>query len=52
MNIDPIIPSILHVTAKSNVDISKDLETPQEKTLGKLIEEHNEEKETEENTQD
>lgn len=51
MNIDPIIPSILHITAKENVDISQDLQSTQQKSLGQLIEETYEEKETEENKQ-
>lgn len=41
-------PSILHVTA-TEIDISKDLESEQTKSLGRLLEENNEEK-TEENS--
>lgn len=45
MNIDNITPSILYVTAKASVDISKDLETVQNKSLGELLEQHNEKEE-------
>lgn len=45
MNIDLITPLVLHVTAKENIDISKDLEAVQNKSLGQLLEEANEEKE-------
>ena len=37
MNIDPISPSILHVTAKSNLHIEDDLEATQTKSLAELI---------------
>lgn len=44
MNIDQISPSILHVTAKDNLDISDDLTADQTKTIGQLLEEKDEEK--------
>jgi hypothetical protein len=46
MNIDPIIPSILHVTAKSDVNIENDLNCPENKTIAQLlqIEDNSEEK--------
>jgi hypothetical protein len=43
MNTDNIIPSILHVTAKTNLNIENDLLSEQTKTLAELIE-NNEEK--------
>ena len=46
MNTDNIIPSILHVTAKSNLNIEDDLLSEQTKTLAELIE-NNEEKNNE-----
>jgi hypothetical protein len=47
MNIDPIIPSILHITAKENVDINADLTAEQIKSIGQLLEEaHEEEKDS------
>ena len=48
MNIDPITPCILHVTAKENVDISSDLECSQAKSLDQLLEDHNEKEENQE----
>jgi hypothetical protein len=44
MNNPDILPSILHVTAKENIDISADLLATQTKTLAELITD-NEEKE-------
>lgn len=44
MNSPDILPSILHVTAKENIDISADLLAVQTKTLAELITD-NEEKE-------
>jgi hypothetical protein len=47
MNKDQITPSTLKVTAKQDVDISKDLEKIQEKSVSSLLEEsENEKKET------
>lgn len=42
MNIDPIIPSVLHVVANSDVNISEDLLVEQTKSIGQLIEENDE----------
>jgi len=44
MNIDPIIPSTLHVIA-CEVDITQDLESTQTKSIGQLILENEQEKE-------
>jgi hypothetical protein len=50
MNIDQISPSILHVTAKENLNIEHDLNQNQSnKTISELINE--EENKNEENTQ-
>lgn len=49
MNIDPIISSTLHVTAKENIDISADLAAIENKTIAQLLESSSE-KENEENT--
>lgn len=46
MNIDQISPSILHVTASSNVDVSEELKKADTKTIAELIDE---EKTTEDN---
>jgi hypothetical protein len=43
MNIDNIIPSILHVTAKSEVDIENDLNSSQTKSIAELISDNNNE---------
>jgi hypothetical protein len=48
MNKDQITPSVLKVTAKENVDISKDLKAVQNKTISQLIQ-NEEEKNQEEN---
>jgi hypothetical protein len=45
MNIDRIIPSVLHVVSSKNVDISKDLENNEEKSIAECIEKANNEKE-------
>jgi hypothetical protein len=42
MNTDNIIPSILHVTAKTNLNIENDLLAEQTKTLAELIENNEE----------
>lgn len=52
MNIDNIVPSVLHVTAKENIDVSGDLNAVQTKSLGQLLEENNEKKESEENNEE
>jgi hypothetical protein len=44
MNTDNLIPSILHVTAKENLNIDHDLASDQTKTIGQLLQD-NEEKE-------
>lgn len=46
MNIDPIIPSILDVVSKTDLNISDDLQSEQTKTIAELIEEHNEKEES------
>lgn len=48
MNIDQISPSILHVTAKENLNIEDDLTKESTKTISQLIDE---EKENTEKTQ-
>ena len=49
MNIDHITPSVLHVTAKENLNIEQDLLAVQNKSISQLVEEQaNEEKEKEE----
>lgn len=46
MDIDHITPSILHVTAKENLNIEQDLLAVQNKSISQLVEEQaNEEKE-------
>jgi hypothetical protein len=47
MNIDNIIPSILHVTAKSEVDIENDLNSSQTKSIAELISDNNNEEKKE-----
>ena len=42
MNNSPITPLIL-VVSEQNIDISKDLQTEETKTIAKLLEENNEE---------
>lgn len=42
VNIDPIIPSVLHVVANSDVNISEDLLAEQNKSIAQLIEENDE----------
>lgn len=44
MNIDNITPLVLHVTAKETINIDNDLASIQTKTIGELIDQHNEEK--------
>jgi hypothetical protein len=39
MNIDQISPSILHVTAKENLNIEHDLTQQSDKTIAELIDE-------------
>lgn len=39
MNIDQISPSVLHVTAKENLHIEKDLTQQSDKTIAELIDE-------------
>lgn len=51
MNIDPIAPSVLHVTAKENIDISADLLVPENKTIAQLLEDSSE-KEENQNSQE
>ena len=51
MNIDNISPSILHITAKQNLNIEDDLTKESTKSIAQLIEENNEEKENQENKQ-
>ena len=46
MNIDQISPSILHVTAKQNLNIEDDLNKDATKTISELI--HEEEKQNSE----
>lgn len=48
MNNPDILPSILHVTAKENIDVTEDLLAVQTKTLAELITD-NEEKDPETN---
>jgi hypothetical protein len=46
MDIDHITPSVLHVTAKENLNIEQDLLAVQNKSISQLVEEQaNEEKE-------
>jgi hypothetical protein len=49
MDIDNITPLVLHVTAKENLDISKDLDSVQNKSLSELIEDNTDEKKETEN---
>lgn len=42
MNIDQISPSILHVTAKENLNIEHDLAQESTKTINELIEDEEE----------
>lgn len=48
MDIDNISPSILHVTAKENLNIEDDLNKEPTKTIAELLDDQ--EKNTEENT--
>lgn len=43
MNIDHITPSILHVTASSELNIQKDLESEQTKSIAELLDKDNNE---------
>lgn len=43
MNIDNISPSILHVTAKENLNIEDDLKSQPTKTIAELLDEKKEE---------
>lgn len=45
MTNDQFIPTVLHVTAKENVDVTNDLASDQTKSVAQLLEENNEEKE-------
>jgi hypothetical protein len=49
MTNDQFIPSVLHVTAKENLDVTSDLASNQTKSVAQLLEENNEK--TEENDQ-
>ena len=52
MNIDQISPSILHVTAKENLNIEQDLSKESDKTIAQLLNEKTEKKtETETETE-
>ena len=42
MNIDQISPSILHVTASSNIDVSEELKKEDTKTIAELIDDEKE----------
>ena len=39
MSFDQIIPSLLHVTASSDLDVSKDLLASENHTIGQLLDE-------------
>jgi hypothetical protein len=47
MNIDNISPSTLHVTAKENLNIEDDLTKESTKTIAELLDEKEENEETE-----
>jgi hypothetical protein len=47
MNIDQISPSILHVTAKENLNIEHDLTQQSDKTIAELIDEEETKKQQE-----
>lgn len=49
MNIDQISPSILHVTASQNLDVSEDLKQEGSKTIAELL---NEEKKEDDQSED
>lgn len=52
MNIDPIIPSVLHVSASEDLNIEKDLLSEQTKTIAELLQQDTDEtKKNTENTQ-
>jgi len=50
MNIDQISPSILHVTAKENLNIEDDLNKESTKTISELIDEKTEKTEDQTNS--
>lgn len=49
MNIDQISPSILHITASENLDISDDLNKTSDKTIAELLNEEKNQKQNESN---
>lgn len=49
MHIDHFVDSILHITAKTDIDIESDLKSTQEKTIAELLETSEKEKDDKKN---